>query len=142
MCRGLIAVESLQLGPSSWGQGHALPQPPSSNSNDSVGLLQRSVLLEPIQDRCLWGRGVQAWAGWVDHVCACLCVYPSSMLQCGWEQKGAGELAPSHHGVLLHNSKEAKNSEFEPGLAGPHEGVGVKVRGWNIFYLVIYELVA
>ena len=85
------------------------------------------------------GGGGYGHAGLITCEPACVC--PSSVLQCGWEQKGEGELAPSHHRVLVPNSKDAKNSEFEPGLAGPHEGICVKVRGWDIFYLVIYELV-
>lgn len=85
------------------------------------------------------GRGGYGWAGSITCKPACVC--PSSVLQCGWEQKGAGEPAPSHHRALVHNSKGAQNSEFEPGLAGPHEGICGKVRGWDIFYLIIYELV-
>ena len=82
--------------------------------------------------------GVQMGSLGRSHVCACMRV--SLWCSVGGSRRGRAKLASPHHHVLLSNSKEAKNSKFEPGLAGPCEGIFVKVRGWNILYLIVYEL--
>ena len=71
---------------------------------------------------------------------ACACTRVSSGCSAGGSRRGRAKPAPPHHHVLVSNSKEAQNSKFEPGLAGPREGIFVKVRGWNILYLIVYEL--